>query len=543
MTVVSVAPSPLLEVPPAQAQPQDGPAIAPRIDAIGQETGLIEEQRGGQVIAADPGMGLTAAVLMEGLLQEMPEQKAADAPATALRMHHQVLDERGPSGLRVPQRRQGHHAPPLGTDGHLPAPGQGRLQPVGIRGIGGSRKGPVQFPGMGQQAGNLPAVPLAQGADLASPPPRVGESVPGGRRGTCRGPAPGCGMGILPVTLTYQAHLLPLRGCTGDIGWPHPTPQRPPWIAGQRKAMARTRRRGYTDPASQPPGAMHPLPEAVERAYGQCLQQARSHYENFPVASRLLPPRLRRPVAAIYSFARRGDDLADEGGAPAEDRLRALDDLGRKLDAAAAGDPNEDATFIALAHAMAVHHLPAQPFHDLLQAFRRDITQKRYEDFADLESYCRCSANPVGRLLLHLCDRADPERIARSDAVCTALQLINFYQDLAQDFHELGRIYIPREEMRAFGVDEDHFRHRITDDAFRALMHHQFQRAGERLHQGAPLGGMLPGRIGLEIRLIIAAGGRVLTRLRRQETDLFSRPRLRGADYGVILLHALAGRA
>ncbi|MFP4243689.1 MAG: squalene synthase HpnC [Ectothiorhodospira sp.] len=288
---------------------------------------------------------------------------------------------------------------------------------------------------------------------------------------------------------------------------------------------------------------MPPLPDAIDRAYRQCLQETRTHYENFPVASYLLPPRLRRPVAAIYSFARRGDDLSDEGNAPPAARLQALDDLGRRLDAAAAGTPDDDPTFIALAHAMAVHHLPPDPFHDLLQAFRRDITQRRYEDFADLESYCRCSANPVGRLLLHLCDRADPERIAFSDAVCTALQLINFYQDLAQDFHELGRIYIPRDEMRAFGVGEDHFRHRITDDAFRALMHHQFQRAGERLHRGAPLGAMLPGRIGLEIRLIIAAGGRVLTRLRRQETDLFSRPRLRGGDFTFILLRALAGRA
>ncbi|AHK79494.1 phytoene synthase [Ectothiorhodospira haloalkaliphila] len=284
---------------------------------------------------------------------------------------------------------------------------------------------------------------------------------------------------------------------------------------------------------------MHAVSQNVEQAYRECLRQAHGHYENFPVASRLLPAHLRRPVAAIYSFARRGDDLADEGERPAEDRLRALDHLAKQLDAAAAGEPDEDPTFIALAHAIRSFNLPVGLFHDLLTAFRQDVTTRRYATFGDVIQYCRCSANPVGRLLLHLSDQADPRRLALSDAVCTSLQLINFYQDLAQDYHEMGRIYIPTEEMQAFGVTEAHFRDRITDAPFRQLMSKQFQRADQLLRSGAPLGAMLPGRVGLEIRLIIVAGARVVWHLKRQQEDLFSRPRLGSRDYLVILRDGL----
>ncbi|MCG5515539.1 MULTISPECIES: squalene synthase HpnC [unclassified Ectothiorhodospira] len=284
---------------------------------------------------------------------------------------------------------------------------------------------------------------------------------------------------------------------------------------------------------------MNAASQPVDQAYRECLRQAHGHYENFPVASRLLPAHLRRPVAAIYSFARRGDDLADEGERSAEERLRALDDLGQQLDAAAAGEPDNDPTFIALSHAIPTFNLPVGLFHDLLTAFRQDVTTHRYATFGDVIQYCRCSANPVGRLLLHLCNQADPRRLALSDAVCSSLQLINFYQDMAQDYHEMGRIYIPQEEMQAFGVTENHFRHQLTDDAFRQLMRKQFQRADQLLRSGAPLGAMLPGRLGLEIRLIIVAGARVVWHLQRQQADLFSRPRLGSRDYLVILRDGL----
>jgi hydroxysqualene synthase len=277
----------------------------------------------------------------------------------------------------------------------------------------------------------------------------------------------------------------------------------------------------------------------IRRAYDQCTRQARAHYENFPVASWLLPARLRGPVAAIYVFARRADDLADEGHQPPEERLTALDTLERRLTAAAEGHPDDDAGFVALAHAICTHGLPVSLFRDLLDAFRQDVTKQRYRDFGEVMQYCRRSANPVGRLLLHLVDHTDERSLAWSDAICTSLQLINFYQDLSQDYHEMGRIYLPQDEMARFGVTEAHIGQRISDLPMRQLMQLQYERADRLLRAGAPLGAVLRGRFGLEIRLITVAGARVLWHLKRQHSDLFSRPRLRLADYAAILRGAL----
>ncbi|MDX9767786.1 MAG: squalene synthase HpnC [Ectothiorhodospiraceae bacterium] len=286
-----------------------------------------------------------------------------------------------------------------------------------------------------------------------------------------------------------------------------------------------------------------PTPDTItSRAYDECLRIARSHYENFPVASWLMPRRLRGPVAAIYAFARRGDDIADEGDAAPERRLEALDALGAGVDRAAAGMPDDDPVMLALADAIPRHRLPVSLFHDLLDAFRQDVTQKRYAHFAEVVQYCRRSANPVGRLLLHLTGNVDERNLGCSDAICTALQLINFYQDLAQDYEENGRIYLPQDEMERFGVTEEHIAQRISDFRLRGLMQHQYQRADRLLRSGAPLGRALKGRFGLEIRLIVMGGARVLWRLRRQDGDLFSRPRLRLPDWLAIVGGALFPR-
>ncbi len=277
----------------------------------------------------------------------------------------------------------------------------------------------------------------------------------------------------------------------------------------------------------------------TRRAYAQCTRQARAHYENFPVASRLLPAHMRGPVAAIYVFARRADDLADEGRMVAGQRLNELDALERRLHAAADGDPCDDAGFVALAHAIRAHRLPVSLFLDLLDAFRQDVTRTRYQDFGDVMQYCRRSANPVGRLLLHVAGHTDARSLAWSDAICSALQLINFYQDLSQDFHEMGRIYLPMDEMARFGVTEAHIEQGISDPPMQALMRFQYARADRLLRSGAPLGSALGGRFGLEIRLITVAGARVLWRLKCQQADVFSRPRLRLRDYAAILRGAL----
>lgn len=283
-----------------------------------------------------------------------------------------------------------------------------------------------------------------------------------------------------------------------------------------------------------------PATYTVETAYAYCEAMARSHYENFPVASHLLPAAIRRPVAVIYAFARSADDLADEDRRPPHQRIASLDDYDRQLLALAAGAVPSDPVFLALADVLSRHRLPPVLFHDLLSAFRQDVTQHRYPDFATVLDYCRRSANPVGRLLLHLSDNAEPDNLRLSDHICTALQLINFYQDLLQDYDENDRIYLPQAEMEQYGVTEAHFRERRNDRALQQLLARQYRRCRELMLAGAPLGRRLPGRFGWEIRLIVEGGLRILWHLEQQlENAPFARPRLRRRDWPAMLWHTL----
>lgn len=268
----------------------------------------------------------------------------------------------------------------------------------------------------------------------------------------------------------------------------------------------------------------------VAAAYAHCAETVASHYENFPVASRLLPARLRAPVSVIYAFARGADDFADEGDDPPDRRLAALDDWAVKLDAAAGGAPPDDPVFIALADVLARHRLPLGLLHDLIEAFRMDVRQRRWPDFDAVLHYCRHSANPVGRLLLHLNGTDSARALEASDRICTALQLINFWQDLAQDMDENDRIYLPQDEMAAFGVSEDRLRGRIVDDALRDLMAFQYQRARTMMQDGAGLAVEIGGRMGLEVAVVVNGGLRILEKLERSG-DPFSRPRLDRADW------------
>lgn len=277
-------------------------------------------------------------------------------------------------------------------------------------------------------------------------------------------------------------------------------------------------------------------------AYKYCLKIARGHYENFPVASILLPKAMRLPVAAIYAFARTADDWADEGDLSNDERLEALDGMAQDIMDTYEGQPPNDPIYLALADTMQRFDLPVSLFHDLISAFKQDVVQKRFADFGELMNYCRHSANPIGRLMLHLYGLTDRKSLGHSDAVCSALQLINFYQDLAQDYQELGRIYLPEDEMAASHVTEDHFRQQRSDGPMMMLMRMQYQRANKLLNAGAPLGKRLKGRFGLEIRLIIAAASRVLQRLDQQQHDLFSRPRLKPTDWIWIVWTALRAK-
>jgi squalene synthase HpnC len=267
---------------------------------------------------------------------------------------------------------------------------------------------------------------------------------------------------------------------------------------------------------------------------------AAGHYENFPVASRLVPRRLVPAVLAIYGFARAADDIADEGAAPLEERLAALDRFEQALAATAAGQPPAAAPFPALAAAIATHALPLAPFRDLLSAFRQDLTVHRYATFAALADYCRRSANPIGALLLHLYGAASPPNLAHSDAICTALQLVNFWQDVADDWRK-GRVYLPQEDLVRFGVVEAHIREARCDQSWRALLAFETARTRALLASGRPLARALPWRLGLELRGVLAGGHRILDRIDAAGGDIFRhRPRLGRLDWLVVAAHALA---
>jgi phytoene synthase len=257
-----------------------------------------------------------------------------------------------------------------------------------------------------------------------------------------------------------------------------------------------------------------------------------AHYENFPVASLLLPASLRAPVEIIYRFARSADDLADEGGDAPGERLAKLDAYRRQL-----GAPSEP-LLRDVERIVCEHGLPRQLFRDLLDAFSQDVTKTRYADYAELLDYCRRSANSVGRLLLHLFKRTSEADLRQSDAICTSLQLINFWQDVAVDFAK-GRIYLPQDEMRKHGVSEEHIAAGRCDDAWRALMAFQVRRTRELMLSGAPLGRALPGRLGLEIRATVQGGLRILEKIEQAHFDVFRRrPVLRWFDWPVVLARA-----
>jgi squalene synthase HpnC len=259
------------------------------------------------------------------------------------------------------------------------------------------------------------------------------------------------------------------------------------------------------------------------------------HYENFPVASILLPKRLRRPVEIIYHFARQADDFADEGDMPDEERLAKLDDFHAELNRIAAGEIPQTPLFHDIAEIVSAYELPLQLFHDLLDAFAQDVVKKRYANFDEVLDYCRRSANPVGRLLLHLYGEATPQNLAYSDDICTALQLINFWQDVKKDY-AIGRIYLPQDDMEKCGVAEQHIAEERADSAWRELMDFQVERARAMMRRGAPLGSILTGRIGLEMRMIIAGGNRILRKLQSVNYDMFARrPVLRSYDWVIML--------
>lgn len=297
------------------------------------------------------------------------------------------------------------------------------------------------------------------------------------------------------------------------------------------------------------------------------------HYENFPVASLALPHRLHRPVKAIYTFARSADDLADEGEASPESRLRSLDNYRRELDAIAAAQTSSLPVFNNLSQVIAEWGLPLEPFYDLLDAFSQDVVKSRYADFGEVVNYCRRSANPVGRLMLHLYGQTGARNVAYSDGICSALQLINFLQDVAIDWNK-ARSYMPQDEMARFGLNDAQLAALLSsslpsanskpasaslgkglggiplvaiqsspESRWREFMLGQISRTRKMLQAGAPLGLVLQGRAGFELRMIIAGGDRILRKLHADPAiSLKRRPTLNVWDWIIMFFRALTKR-
>lgn len=263
------------------------------------------------------------------------------------------------------------------------------------------------------------------------------------------------------------------------------------------------------------------------------------HYENFPVASKLVPARYRPAVVAIYRFARAADDLADEGDAAPAERVAALAAFDEALRAIGRNETPPAAPFPELAAAIRRHALPLAPFHDLVSAFRQDVTTARYATWRELQDYCRRSANPVGRLLLALYRAESAPNVAASDSICTGLQLTNFWQDVASDWRR-GRVYVPKEDMARFEVDDAQIATGRTDDRWRALCAFETARARSLLLEGRPLCRALPRRLGLELSAVIAGGLRILDRIDAVRGDVFRhRPQLGVADWFAVGYRAL----
>ena len=270
------------------------------------------------------------------------------------------------------------------------------------------------------------------------------------------------------------------------------------------------------------------------------------HYENFPVASWLCPAPLRGTVAAIYWFARTADDMADEGDAPAEQRLADLAAYRTDLTAAAEGNPTSPrwrSVFSPLSTAITRHRLPVELLGDLLSAFEQDVVKTRYADRAEVLDYCRRSANPVGRLLLHLYGVGDAESLAQSDAICTALQLVNFWQDVGIDTAR-GRLYLPLTDVASHGLSVEELLARQDSPAARGLIAEMTTWAQRLMHQGSPLVHRVAGRAGWELRLVVQGGLRIAEKIRQMDhATLLQRPRIGKADAPLLLWRAARMRA
>jgi phytoene synthase len=281
---------------------------------------------------------------------------------------------------------------------------------------------------------------------------------------------------------------------------------------------------------------------SIEESFAFCERMARSHYENFPVASFLVPREKRRYIWSVYAFARVADDFADEGDTVPERRLEQLAKWAEYLDATYTGAPPHP-IFIALRETIRQFSIPRSLFNDLLTAFRMDVERKRFATYEDLLHYCHHSANPIGRLVLHVFDDAQPTLCSYSDAICTALQLTNFWQDVSVDLQK-GRVYLPLEDLHRFGYTERELHEGTVDQRFRRLLAFEVGRTRDLFREGKPLLTQATKRLRFELRLTWRGGMTILDKIEQSNFDvLHRRPVLSRLDVLTILITSFVRRA
>ena len=280
---------------------------------------------------------------------------------------------------------------------------------------------------------------------------------------------------------------------------------------------------------------------SLEEARAWCKHLAETHYENFHVASWFLPKKLRPHFHAIYAYCRVSDDLGDETG-NREQSLALLDQWNEELDACYAGTARHP-VFVALAETIKACAIPKEPFADLLVAFKQDQTVTRFRDMDEVLAYCRYSANPVGRLVLYACGYSDAERFRLSDLTCSALQLANFWQDVASDFRQRGRIYIPQDAMQRFGVTDETIAAGLATPEFKALLREQVNYARMLFEGGIPLIGMVDNELALDLDLFSRGGLEILRAIEQRDYDVLSaRPAISTPTKIALALRAVSGR-
>jgi squalene synthase HpnC len=279
---------------------------------------------------------------------------------------------------------------------------------------------------------------------------------------------------------------------------------------------------------------------SLEEARLYCERLAKSHYENFSVATWFLPKRLRQHFYNVYAYCRISDDLGDEVGDP-QQSLELLEQWETELNACYAGSPKHP-VFVALADTVKQFSIPKHEFSDLLIAFRQDQTVTRFETFNDVLAYCRYSANPVGHLVLYLCGYRDVERQRLSDYTCTALQLANFWQDVSVDYGK-GRIYLPLEDLRRFGVTGDEIAERRATPQFVAMMKFEVERARDWFSRGLPLVKMVDRELAIDLELFSRGGQEILNAIERQGFDVLrARPEISKSRKLMLVLRAAMGK-